>query len=84
MTCREFSDFIAEYLSTELPPSTLHDFREHLEMCPNCQKYLRGYEATVQLGKRAFDDEDAPLPGSVPEELVQAVLSARRKASSTM
>ena len=80
MTCRELADFIADYLSAELSPESLHEFQGHLEICPNCQKYLRSYEATVQLSKRAFDDDDAPLPASVPEELVHAVLTARLKS----
>jgi hypothetical protein len=34
----------------------------------------------VKLGKRAFDDEEAALPADVPEDLVRAILAARRSA----
>jgi hypothetical protein len=32
----------------------------------------------VELGRHAFDDPDAPVPATVPEELVKAILAARR------
>lgn len=81
VTCREFADFIADYLSSDLPAESRREFDRHLEVCPNCVNYLRGYEETVKLGKRAFDDDDAPVPDTVPEELVQGILSARLKSS---
>jgi anti-sigma factor RsiW len=77
MTCREFADFIADYLTGELPPDSRSAFEQHLRLCVNCQKYLAGYEATVKLGKRAFAEDDALVPEQVPEELVQAILRAK-------
>jgi anti-sigma factor RsiW len=79
VTCREFADFIADYLSGELPPGGRSAFEHHLQLCTNCQKYLAGYEAAVKLGKRAFDDDDAALPADVPEELVKAILDAQNR-----
>jgi anti-sigma factor RsiW len=77
VTCREFADFIGEYFSGELDASVVARFERHLELCINCRRYLKSYEETVKLGKRAFDDEDAMLPPQVPEELVRAILAAR-------
>lgn len=78
MTCREFADFIMDYVSGELPSESRAQFEHHLSLCTNCRKYLTSYEETVKLGKRAFDDDGSPLPADVPEELVQAILEARR------
>jgi anti-sigma factor RsiW len=78
MTCREFADFIADYLSGELPPDSRSEFEHHLRLCVNCRTYLSGYEETVKLGRRAFADDDAAVPSQVPEELVQAILRAKR------
>ena len=78
MTCREFADFIADYLSGELPEGTRSPFERHLKVCTNCVKYLAGYKATIELGRAAFDDPEAPAPDHVPEDLVQAILSAKR------
>jgi len=77
MTCREFADFMADYLSGELPPDRRAVFEHHLRLCVNCQRYLAGYEETVKLGKAAFADDDAAVPAQVPEELVQAILRAK-------
>ena len=78
MTCREFADFIADYLSGELSAESHGAFEHHLELCVNCRTYLAGYRATVTLGQRAFADDDAAVPPQVPEELVQAILNARK------
>jgi len=78
VTCREFADFMADYLSGELPSDSRTAFEHHLRLCVNCQRYLAGYEETVKLGKRVFADDDAVVPAQVPEELVQAILNARR------
>jgi len=79
VTCREFADFIADYLSGELAAGTRSAFDHHLQLCPNCRKYLAGYAETVKLGKRAFESHDATLPADIPEELVQAILDARNR-----
>jgi anti-sigma factor RsiW len=78
VTCREFADFMMDYLSNELAAESRTQFEYHLSLCINCRKYLRCYEETVKLGKRAFDDEDSALPADVPNDLVKAILAARR------
>jgi len=81
VTCREFADFMMDYSSGELSDSSRELFEEHLRICVNCQHYLRSYEESLELGKRAFEDFAAPLPGDVPEDLVKAILAARRRVS---
>ena len=80
MTCREFADFIAGYLSSELPAPTRDAFDRHLGLCPNCQRYLASYTDTIKLGKAAFDDENAAVPATVPDDLVRAILEARSRS----
>jgi anti-sigma factor RsiW len=79
VTCREFADFIGDYLSGELQPDVRERFANHLEICENCQRYLAGYEATVKLGKRAFAHEDLDVPVDVPEDLVKAILASKQR-----
>jgi anti-sigma factor RsiW len=79
MTCREFADFMADYLSGELPPEGRAQFDRHLAACPTCVTYLNGYEAAIRLGRKAFEQSDSPIPDGVPEALVQAILAARRR-----
>jgi anti-sigma factor RsiW len=79
VTCREFADFMADYLAGDLAPDSRLEFERHLDLCVNCRRYLDGYVSTVKLGRRAFDDPDAGLPAEVPEQLVQAILAARAR-----
>jgi anti-sigma factor RsiW len=78
VTCREFAEFMADYLSGELPADRCAAFEQHLRLCVNCQKYLASYRETVELGRRAFADDDRAVPATVPEELVRAILAARK------
>jgi anti-sigma factor RsiW len=78
VTCREFADFMADYLSGELRPETTAQFEHHLSICPNCVAYLSNYRDTVALGRQAFDDPDAAVPEAVPEGLVNAILRSRK------
>lgn len=82
MTCREFAEFIADFLDGELPATERQQFERHLGVCVNCARYLESYRQSTALGKRAFDSDDAALPSDVPEELVEAILSTRRSSPS--
>ena len=77
MTCREFADFMMDYLSGVLPSEPRAAFDHHLILCINCRRYLASYRETVKLGQRAFEDDDADVPAHVPEELVKAILASR-------
>ena len=79
MTCREFTDFIADYLSGEIAAPARATFESHLDRCPNCRRYLDSYEASVTLGRAAFSEPEADVPVDVPERLVEAILAAQRR-----
>jgi anti-sigma factor RsiW len=79
MTCRELVEFLSDYLADDLPVVEKRAFEEHIRECAACARYLDGFSATVELTRRAFDDPEAPVPSEVPEELVSAILSARRR-----
>lgn len=81
-TCRELIEFLHAYLDGELEPGRRRLFEEHLAACPPCRDYLDSYRATVALAGVAFEGcaPDDPPPGEVPEELVRAVLAARRRS----
>ena len=80
MTCREFVDFIMEYLDGELPSDVHTPFERHISRCPACDRYLRQYKATVAAGRAAFTRcENNEVPADVPEELINAILESRRR-----
>jgi anti-sigma factor RsiW len=69
-----------DYLSGELPAEVRSAFDHHLTLCPNCVNYLASYKATVEMGRRAFDDPDTVE--AMPEDLVKAILAARSRGSA--
>jgi anti-sigma factor RsiW len=79
MTCRELVDFLGEYFDGELSDEVRRHFDAHLTACAECSTYLASYRETVRLAKDAMQASDDPVPASVPESLVQAILAARRK-----
>jgi anti-sigma factor RsiW len=77
LTCRELADFLADYFAGELGPNERSLFEGHLAECPDCVAYLRSYAETMQLAKDAYDDDR--IPADVPDELVRAILEARKR-----
>jgi anti-sigma factor RsiW len=75
MTCRELSDFLADYFEGEIPGPRRAAFEDHLARCPACVRYVEQYREVVRLGRTCAASHEAP--GDVPEELVQAILAAR-------
>lgn len=78
LTCRDVVAFLADYLDGDLDPRARDVFETHLAVCDACVVYLRQYEQTVRLGQSAFDDPDALAASRVPDELIRAILAARR------
>lgn len=79
ITCREFVDFLMDYLEGSLEADVRSTFKGHMDDCPSCVTYLDTYRETVALGKRILcDAPDGPVPEDVPDDLVQAILAARR------
>ncbi len=79
LSCREFDEFMIDYLEGGLPVWRRCLCWVHVKMCRECAEFVRQYRRTVELGLDAFDAPDAPVPDSVPEELVQVALTHRRR-----
>jgi len=79
MNCRECVDFILDYLERSLDPPTHRLFEEHLRLCPPCLDYLNSYQQSVCLGMTVGRCEEEDVCASVPEQLVQSILAARRQ-----
>ena len=75
LTCQELIEFLAAYVDEELSADERARFDRHLAVCPHCVDYLHGYRESIRLGKAACADVD-----DVPEELVDAILAARRRS----
>ncbi|HZE88404.1 MAG TPA: zf-HC2 domain-containing protein [Verrucomicrobiae bacterium] len=77
LICRDFVEFLDDYLFATLGEERRAVFEAHLAVCPPCVSYMKSYLATIRLEKAAFDAPDQPVPSEVPEDLVQAILKAR-------
>ena len=78
LTCKEFDDFMVDYLDQGLPVWQKFMCWLHVKMCRECANFVREYHRTIALGQMTYDDPDEPLPDSVPEELVEAALAHRK------
>lgn len=80
LTCREFTDFLADYLEGELPDSEQTRFDAHRSCCPPCVSYMCTYREAIRLGRRAHAAElQAEAAGRMPEVLVRAILAAQSR-----
>lgn len=80
MSCRELIEFLDAYVADEVEAPRRAEFERHLELCEACRAYLDSYRAAIRLGRAALEAHDGDVPEACPEELVRAVLAARRSA----
>lgn len=77
ISCDVFEDFILAYLDDELPAPQRRLFEIHLKVCRSCKRYLAAYRKTL-AATNALGQEDEAALADVPEDLVAAILAARR------
>jgi len=78
ITCKEFEDFVADYTDGELPSKQCSRFERHLNLCQECRQYLQAYQRTIEVSRAVFPSPDEPVPEEVPEDLIKAILKARK------
>jgi anti-sigma factor RsiW len=79
MTCREASEFLLDYASAELEGEVRAEFETHMADCPNCNRFVVQYQATIAAGRMACLDRDGDAAAVLPEEVVRAILAAIAK-----
>jgi anti-sigma factor RsiW len=77
LTCREFIEFLNDYIDGAIPPDRVARFERHLELCSDCTNYLDSYRKTMALNVIALKD-DPTLRRQPPAGLLRAILDARR------
>jgi anti-sigma factor RsiW len=78
ISCRDFVEFLNQYVDDELEPARRAVFERHLSICQDCTAYLDSYRKTMRLSVQAL--REASFPSEVPEELLKAILAARKRA----
>ncbi|MEP3675223.1 zf-HC2 domain-containing protein [Sulfitobacter sp.] len=77
--CEEFDRFILDYLEGNLSRGQRIKFEIHLKLCRECRDYLQAYKDTMELTKTQTDIPFSEMGmGDVPEDLIKAVLAARK------
>jgi anti-sigma factor RsiW len=80
MTCQELADFIIDYVEGTLPDVQRETFEKHLAVCPSCIAYLKSYRTTKMVLDDLGCEAQENVPCEVPEDLVNAILAARKAA----
>ena len=78
ITCKEFEDFVLSYLDGELTRRQQSVFEWHLRICRECRDYLAAYQRAAELGCAVLHSPKETLPEEVPEDLIRAILDARK------
>ena len=79
ITCKEFEDFIQRYCDDELTNRQRSQFERHLSICRECREYLVAYQHAMKVSRAVFLSSDDPVPDDVPEDLIKAILEARKQ-----
>jgi anti-sigma factor RsiW len=82
LTCREFVEFLMEFINEELEPDRRRLFLRHIAGCRDCAAYLESYRTTVALSRTCADSDEVLLEGAVPRGLIRAIVAARRNANA--
>ena len=78
ISCERFDAFIVDYIDDNLTDTERNIFLKHLLECPPCKHYLENYQRSISLSQQALSDEKKTPQETIPEELVQAILAARK------
>jgi len=76
MTCRDLTDFLADYVADELPAVTRETFEAHLAHCPNCRVFLTQYRHTIVVERLVMATPEPDTAAQLPDELVRAIVKA--------
>ena len=78
ISCREFEEFILEYIEGGLPQRQRKIFEWHLRICRECRDYLAAYRRSIEIGSAILAEPHDLPPDDVPEDLIAAIIAARK------
>jgi len=76
ITCREFEEFIVEYLEGGLTEQQRRVFEIHLRVCRECREYLAAYKAGIEAARQGLAEPAGPKIDDAPDDLVKAILAS--------
>lgn len=79
LNCKQFVDFLDEYVAGGQPESARKAFEEHIQRCPPCLDFLKAYRETIETSRKACCCEEKEISrDKVPQVLIDAILTARK------
>lgn len=79
LNCKQFVEFLDDYVAGGQPDEVRQAFEEHIGCCPPCLDFLKAYKDTIEASRKACCCGDKVIPkDKVPEGLVNAILAARK------
>lgn len=78
LSCKEFTEFLNDYVENALPPERRAIFDHHTELCLDCRNYLQSYRVAMKRSVLAMGSGLDVLASPVPESLILAVLQAAK------
>ena len=76
ITCKQFEEFVMDFLEGSLPPARRRAFELHLRTCRECRQYLERYRQTLALERKLADE---PRLSDIPRGLLTAIAGAIQK-----
>lgn len=78
ITCREFNDFIFDYIEGNLSKKQTVLFKRHMRVCRSCRNFLKTYLAAYKAKGQILPYDDIEVPDTVPQDLIDSILDVRR------
>lgn len=73
MTCEQLVDRLVEYVEGDLDPQHALQVESHARECPDCDHFVKTYQATIAVAERA-------LTQAMPAEVRQSLEQRLRRA----
>ncbi len=68
VTCRECTQFLDDFLDSNLDPETTRRLEEHLAECPPCVHFLNTYRSCSEMSQN-FRDRQVEIPRKLAEKI---------------
>lgn len=79
LSCKQFVDFLDEYVAGGQSEDARKAFEEHIERCPPCLDFLNQYRDTIKTSRESCCCGNRVVPPEdVPQTLIEAILAARK------
>ncbi len=73
ISCKEFDQFIIDYLERQLPFIKRLIFNLHLLLCSDCRAYIKAYQKSIEVGKKYYEEMGKETREDPPEELLEII-----------